>query len=94
MPRNIRNMLLAIILLVALTTVVFAGGGGESEEGGSGGDMMYTDNPYTDGADLSGTTVNVFGAFVDNDARNFEISIQPFIEATGINIVYEGSGRL
>lgn len=55
-------------------------------------DVDYTDNPYTDGADLSGTTVNIFGAFVDVDAERFEKSMLPFEEATGIDIVYEGSG--
>ena len=52
----------------------------------------YTDNPYTDGQDLSGTTVNIFGAFVDTDAERFEASMEPFEEETGIQIEYEGSG--
>ena len=50
------------------------------------------DNPWTDGQDLSGSTVNVFGAFVDVDAERFDASMAPFEEQTGIDIVYEGSG--
>ncbi|MFW5827385.1 MAG: extracellular solute-binding protein [Alkalispirochaeta sp.] len=61
-------------------------GGGEPEK------ASYTDNPYTDGEDLSGTTVNIFGAFVDTDAERFEASMEPFEEETGIEIKYEGSG--
>lgn len=52
----------------------------------------YTDNPYTEGEDLSGATVNIFGAFVDTDAERFEASMEPFEEETGIEIEYEGSG--
>ncbi|MFW5828181.1 MAG: ABC transporter substrate-binding protein, partial [Alkalispirochaeta sp.] len=52
----------------------------------------YTDNPYTEGEDLSGATVNIFGAFVDTDAARFEASMEPFEEETGIEIEYEGSG--
>ena len=50
------------------------------------------DNPWTDGQDLSGAAVNVFGAFVDVDAERFDASMAPFEEQTGIDIVYEGSG--
>lgn len=41
---------------------------------------------------LEGTTVTIFGAFVDTDARRFVSAVAPFIAATGIDIVYEGSG--
>ncbi len=52
----------------------------------------YTDNPYTGGQDLSGTTVTMFGAFVDEDANRFNVAMEIFEEQTGIDIVYEGSG--
>ncbi|MFO8043042.1 MAG: ABC transporter substrate-binding protein [Alkalispirochaeta sp.] len=65
--------------------------GGDSE-GGEPAQASYTDNPYTDGEDLSGTTVNIFGAFVDTDAERFEASMEPFEEETGIEVEYEGSG--
>ncbi|NDJ36945.1 MAG: carbohydrate ABC transporter substrate-binding protein, partial [Chloroflexi bacterium] len=42
--------------------------------------------------DLAGTTVTIFGAFVDEDAERFEASMVPFEERTGIDVVYEGSG--
>lgn len=41
---------------------------------------------------LEGTTVTIFGAFVDEDANRFEQAITPFEEVTGIDIQYEGSG--
>ncbi len=52
----------------------------------------YTDNAYTKGEDFSGKTVNVFGAFVDEDASRFEKSMVPFEEETGMEVEYEGSG--
>jgi alpha-glucoside transport system substrate-binding protein len=36
--------------------------------------------------------VKIFGAFVDTDAQNFEESMVPFEERTGIQVDYEGSG--
>lgn len=86
MPQNIRNIL-SVALLIVISTVLFAGGG--SEDSATTGSA---DNPYTDGEDLSGRTVNIFGAFVDVDAERFEEAMRPFTEATGINVVYEGSG--
>ena len=70
------------------------GSTGESAEGAGGepAKASFTDNPYTQGEDLSGTTVNIFGAFVDTDAQRFEQSMEPFEEETGIEIEYEGSG--
>jgi alpha-glucoside transport system substrate-binding protein len=70
--------------------------GGEEEAGGEeemeapqGGDAIL-EAAYN--GDYSGTVVEVFGAFVDEDARRFETSIAAFEEATGIDIQYEGSG--
>ncbi len=51
-----------------------------------------TDNPWTEGVDLSGTEVEIFGAFVDVDASRFEESLQTFVEQTGIEVRYQGSG--
>jgi alpha-glucoside transport system substrate-binding protein len=87
-----KRLLLLLAILAFLVPAVFAGGG--SEKGGEGAAMssQYTDNPYTDGQDLSGKTVNILGAFVDEDARRFEASMKPFEDATGIDVVYEGSG--
>jgi len=63
-----------------------------AEEAGMESKASYTQNEWTDGEDLSGKTVNIFGAFVDEDAKRFEASMVPFEEATGIEIEYEGSG--
>ncbi len=64
---------------------------GEAEAEESAG-KDFTDNEWTDGQDLSGKEVNIFGAFVDTDAEKFEKSMVPFEEATGIEVEYEGSG--
>jgi alpha-glucoside transport system substrate-binding protein len=37
-------------------------------------------------------SVIIFGTFVDEDARRFETSMEPFETRTGIDIQYEGSG--
>lgn len=76
--------------VVAALALVFAGC--EPVDDGASAGTNPTDNPWTDGVDLSGTTVEIFGAFVDEDARRFRASMQPFIEQTGIEVIYEGSG--
>ncbi|MEX2444926.1 MAG: ABC transporter substrate-binding protein [Alkalispirochaeta sp.] len=84
-------VLVAVLFVLALP-MAFAGG--QQEGGGQAADpdRDYTDNPWTDGQDLSGTTVNIFGAFVDQDADRFRASMDAFEEETGIEVVYEGSG--
>lgn len=89
-----RITLLFVAIALALILVACGGqdeGGGESAEAADSG-VDYTDNPYTDGEDLSGTEVSIFGAFVDEDANRFNTAMEPFEEMTGIDIVYEGSG--
>ncbi len=49
------------------------------------------EEPAAEG-ELAGTTVTVFGAMVDEDARRFDLAIAPFEEETGVDVVYEGSG--
>lgn len=82
-----------IFVLVALLLVtplgLFAGG---QQAAAPAADVDYTDNPWTDGQDLSGRRVDIFGAFVDEDARRFRASMELFEEQTGIRVVYEGSG--
>jgi alpha-glucoside transport system substrate-binding protein len=85
-----KKLLLILVTMLLATTMAFAGG--EDEDSSAMSDRDFSDNPYTDGADLSGTTVNIFGAFVDNDADRFRAAMVPFEEATGIEVVYEGSG--
>ena len=85
---NRARMLLIVAALCAFAAApLFATGVEEATTA-----TAATDNPWTDGQDLSGSTVNVFGAFVDVDAERFDASMAPFEEQTGIDIVYEGSG--
>ena len=80
-----------IAILIAFAMVAAACGGGDDDtattpagggDAGAGGD----DQPF------AGEVVNVFGAFVDADAAAFDLTVAPFEEATGIDVVYEGSG--
>jgi alpha-glucoside transport system substrate-binding protein len=50
-----------------------------------------TDNPWTNGKDLSGTKVNIFGAFVEPGSNLFVESMKKFEEQTGIDVRYNGS---
>ena len=87
--RNLIKVLMATMLVLALVSpMAFAGGQQEAEVEATN----PTDNPWTDGEDLSGTEVQIFGAFVDEDARRFRAALEPFIEQTGIQVEYEGSG--
>lgn len=82
-----RMLLIAAALCTIAAAPLFATGEEETSTASAA-----ADNPWTDGQDLSGSTVNVFGAFVDVDAERFDASMAPFEEQTGIDIVYEGSG--
>ena len=82
-----RTLLIAAALCAITVAPLFATGEEEASTASAA-----ADNPWTDGQDLSGSTVNVFGAFVDVDAERFDASMAPFEEQTGIDIVYEGSG--
>ena len=88
----VKKMALFLVAAVFALLVVACAREDDDQAAAADSDIDFTDNAYTDGQDLSGTTVNMFGAFVDEDARRFEESMIPFEEATGIDIVYEGSG--
>ncbi len=83
-----------MVLFVALFAMGFVAAGAEGEADADSGVAATnpTDNPWTDGQDLSGKTVNIFGAFVDVDAERFTASMVEFEKQTGIDVVYEGSG--
>lgn len=90
-----KKITLLLTVIVLALVLVACGGQDEGESASaeaSDSGVDYTDNPYTDGQDLSGTEVTVFGAFVDEDAKRFNTAMEPFEEMTGIDIVYEGSG--
>ncbi|MFP4644524.1 MAG: ABC transporter substrate-binding protein [Spirochaetales bacterium] len=87
--RNLIRVLTATLVVLALAgPMAFANG--QQEEAAEA--TNPTDNPWTDGEDLSGTEVQIFGAYVDEDASRFRDALEPFIEETGINVEYEGSG--
>lgn len=73
-----------LLLLVVFALVAAACGDDDdtaTTTGDAGGDQPF-----------AGEVVNVFGAFVDADAAAFDDTVAPFEAATGIDVVYEGSG--
>ncbi|MDX1614376.1 MAG: ABC transporter substrate-binding protein, partial [Candidatus Promineifilaceae bacterium] len=90
-----RKLLTLMSLMLILALVVVACGGEEAEEPAPEGEGAEPTGTYLERAragEFDGTEVNIFGAFVDNDARRFEASMVPFEEESGITINYEGSG--
>jgi len=82
-------------MVALIATGAFAGGQqqqGDQQQQQEGAEATNpTDNPWTNGQDLSGTTVTVFGAFVDPGAELFDEGMVPFERQTGIEVQYEGS---
>ena len=64
-----------------------AGGGGASPSADGGGASA---SAGAGGTDLAGTTITVGGAFVDKEAAAFEAAFNPFEDATGADVVYNG----
>ena len=97
--------LLVVLLLLAMLAVACGGGDGEEaaeEETTAGEEETAAEAEAVVGGDdilaaarngdYDGEVVEIFGAFVDEDARRFDESMVPFEEATGIDVQYEGSG--
>ena len=93
--KRLAAILAAIVLLFTLGC-----GSGEQDqaegEGETGGEAeteaSYTENPWTNGEDLSGTEVSIFGPFVEPGSDFFIESMAQFEEQTGIEVEYTGSG--
>ncbi|MFW5729320.1 MAG: ABC transporter substrate-binding protein [Spirochaetota bacterium] len=96
--RHAARLVLALLLVAGLVaTGAFAGGQqeGRQDREREAADVEAaapTDNPWTDGEDLSGTEVNIFGAFVEPGSEHFDDAMDHFEEQTGITVNYEGSG--
>lgn len=72
-------------LAILLSVFVVACGPADEEEGEDAA-AEEGERPH------AGTEVQIFGAFVDEDARRFEENFEEFEEETGISVTYEGSG--
>lgn len=72
---------LLMALIMALSIGIAAGCGDDDDDGGGEGAS----------GDLDGTTVSIFGAYVDEEASRFEASVAAFEDETGIDIQYEGT---
>ncbi|MFW5994497.1 MAG: ABC transporter substrate-binding protein [Spirochaetia bacterium] len=88
MRTPLRVFITIAVALTLMAPMAFANGQGEEATEATN----PTDNPWTEGEDLSGTEVQIFGAYVDEDASRFRDALEPFIEQTGIRVDYEGSG--
>ncbi len=42
------------------------------------------------GGEFEGATVQILGQWIEGEAENFQATLQPLVEATGMNVVYEG----
>ena len=84
MQKRTKFLLVALLAIVAAFVMAACAPGDGGEDGeGDGGEPAEAEG---DGV------VNIFGAFVDEDAERFAAAMAPFEEETGIDIVYEGSG--
>ncbi|MFW5748168.1 MAG: ABC transporter substrate-binding protein [Chloroflexota bacterium] len=99
MSKKLFSLLLVVVLALVSVNLVAAQDDEDEEEFDIMSFFEDRSGPFTwDSLDrfadlgLEGTTVTIFGAFVDADAERFEQAIMPFEEVTGIDVVYEGSG--
>ncbi len=83
--------LVAIVAMVVMS----CGGGGSSPDTSLDSTTTTVSSASTTATTepgaLAGETVNVFGTFVDAEAVAFDETVAPFEQATGIDVVYEGS---
>lgn len=77
MKNSKKMIVLLMIIAILVPSALFAAGQGEQKAPA--------------GQDDGEKTVRIFGAFRDEEAARFNEVLKPFIEKTGINVVYEGS---
>jgi alpha-glucoside transport system substrate-binding protein len=84
------------MLVLALMAAACGGDTAASDAGSASGttspDEIGSDSNGSGERPYEGTTVTLFGAFVDEAADNFTASIADFEARTGIDVQYEGSG--
>lgn len=98
MKRTTGKVLMSLMSVLLLLLFVSCQNGEEKEEAEKESTKESgvtatdpTDNPWTNGKDLSGTEVNIFGAFVEPGSDLFVESLKKFEEKTGIEVEYDGS---
>jgi len=84
---------LAVLAVVAILAAACSNpppetGGGPAPTGGTV--EGYEHLTRAKAGEFSGTTVDVLAQWVDAESDNFEASLQPFIDQTGIDVNYEG----
>ncbi|TVR35845.1 MAG: carbohydrate ABC transporter substrate-binding protein, partial [Spirochaetaceae bacterium] len=72
MRKLFSNRGIIVALLVAVAMLLAACG---AEEAAVSAGTDPTGNPWTEGQDLSGTEVVIFGAYVDEDASRFQAAM-------------------
>jgi alpha-glucoside transport system substrate-binding protein len=77
MKRLGKAILIMMIAALLIPAVAFAGAQGESQGSQPAAEAQKT--------------VRIFGAFRNEEAARFREALKPFIDRTGINVIYEGS---
>lgn len=65
-------------------------GGGTDTTGAPGESTGYEHLDQAMAGDFSGTTIEIVAQWVEGEAENFNAALDPFREATGIDVQYEG----
>ncbi len=65
-------------------------GGTDTTEGGGGESTGHATLDRAMAGEFSGTTVEIVAQWVEGEADNFNAALQPFRDATGIDVQYEG----
>jgi alpha-glucoside transport system substrate-binding protein len=87
------NLLVSLIVVLSLLLTACGNGGEATEAPGETEAMDEGDGGEETAAECGApNVVTIFGAFVDEGARRFDASMEPFEERTGIDVQYEGSG--
>jgi alpha-glucoside transport system substrate-binding protein len=87
------NLLVSLIVVLSLLLTACGNGGEATEAPGETEAMDEGDGGEETAAECGDpNVVTIFGAFVDEGARRFDASMEPFEERTGIDVQYEGSG--
>ena len=64
--------------------------GTTAEGGGAAGDTGYEHLDRALAGEFEGTTVEIVAQWVEGEEQNFNAALDPFREATGIDVQYEG----
>ncbi|MGH2734255.1 MAG: ABC transporter substrate-binding protein [Actinomycetota bacterium] len=90
-----RHRFFLVMLLVILVAAACTNDPGTDEPARAQGGSETETAPYehlarANEGEFEGTSVDIMGQWVDAEQENFETTLQPFVDATGIEVNYEG----